>query len=132
MQNMPAELTRGSSHNSLLLFLLQQASLIENFNYFQSDSAFYDTVSTPESIRSLIGEVLHDSTSQTNQALMVTNYYLCQKLKKLLLENQIDINRLWKSGLDPEDTIEILTGQIPFIDQCELWRCTERLQEIAH
>ena len=44
------ELTRGSSHNSLLLFLLQQHTLIKDFAYFKSDPKFLKKVSKPKYI----------------------------------------------------------------------------------
>ena len=38
------KLTRGSSHNSFLLFLLQQDALIKDFEYFKDDQKFYAKV----------------------------------------------------------------------------------------
>lgn len=132
------EMTRGGTHNSLLLFLLQQEALIKDFNYFKNDAPFFEKVSSAEFIKKLIKEVVHDSVSQTNKALVINSFYLCQKFKKMLFEQNVDVNKLWRSARGGNITIEnttlkkMMLGQIPFIDQCELWRCTEHLQEIAY
>jgi hypothetical protein len=37
LEKKDSSLTRGSSHNSFLVFLLQQSVLIKNFTYFDND-----------------------------------------------------------------------------------------------
>ena len=56
-------LARGSSHKSLLFFLLVQNELIENFEYFDSDPQFYETISSLDYVRKLIAEIVTDFTS---------------------------------------------------------------------
>ena len=121
------ELTRGSSHNSLLLFLLQQHAMIEDFNYFQSQPEFLARVIKPSYIKRLVKQILYDSTSQTNKALVVNSYYMCTRLKKIAKDHNLDVNKIWKST---NVTNGLLLGQIPFINQCE--KCSEELLEIAH
>ena len=73
-------------------------------------------------LKNLIATIHYDSVSQTNQALVVNNFYLCQKLKKLFLESSIDVNRLWLSDMGfnlttaTKESRRLLLGQIPLID----------------
>ena len=61
----------------MLLFILQQSSFIKDFSYFKSDPEFYKYVSDRRYVRKTINEMLYDSVSQTNQGLIVNNFYLC-------------------------------------------------------
>lgn len=49
-------------------------------------------------------------------------------------KSNLDINNLWKKELTnlTSDFERMLVGQIPIIDQCEMWKCTSELQRIAH
>jgi mevalonate kinase len=91
--------TLGSAHNSFLLFMLQQSLLVKNLDYFKSDPVFQERVSEKKYLKRVINHILYDSTSQTNKALVVNSYYTCYKLRKLLRENNIDVNKLWVSDL---------------------------------
>lgn len=45
----------------------------------------------------------------------------------------MDINQIWRDINNESDDIQkMLIMQIPIIDQCELWKCSIRMQEIAH
>ena len=62
------EMTRGSSHNSFMLFLLQQSVLIKNFTYF--DHPFVSQYKkNPNKIKHIVKAILEDTSSQTNSAL---------------------------------------------------------------
>lgn len=61
-----------------------------SFDYF--DKEMSDMVRKPSKVKKLVKEMMNDFVSQTNQAIMINNFALCQKLKKLYLEKHIDVN----------------------------------------
>ena len=61
---------------------------------------------------------------------MINNFYLCQKLKRLITDKGIDLNLIWRSqrGLGQSDALKkLLLGQIPLVDQCNLRKCSPEL-----
>ena len=52
----------------------------------------------------------------------------------MIRDNQLDVNKIWKQEIAniTSGYESLLIGQIPLIDQCEMWKCTGELQQIAH
>mmetsp|Transcript_19412 Transcript_19412/g.18517 ORF Transcript_19412/g.18517 Transcript_19412/m.18517 type:complete len:201 (+) Transcript_19412:413-1015(+) len=113
--------------------------MMDNFGYFDED--FKEQFLNPQYMETLVSEILNDFISKTNQAIMVSNFHLCQKIKHYLVHNHTDFNEVWREvGLDFHEQEEItqeeqlkylLLGQIPIIDQCNLKECSRKLQEVA-